>query len=279
MSSSAELIGSIGDLPRHEVERLMMTVTGRSRTEVIVGVDLDDEQRARFDVAVRRRRAGEPLQYIEGSVPFGPVLLSVDPRVLVPRPETEQLFELAVELVQDRPPELIVDLCTGSGALAVALARTFPQATVHATDLSADAAEVAAMNAAANDVAVAVHVGDLFAPLPPAIIGAVDLLVANPPYVARSEFAELPAEVRDHEPAMALIGGDDGTEIVRRIAAEAPRWMRPGGLVVCEIGETQAAAAVGAVGDGEASVIDDLAGRPRFVVWRHTAAGRVDSGS
>ncbi len=279
MTSSVELIGSVGDLPRHEVERLMMSATGRSRTEVIVGVDLSDEQRARFAAAVRRRRTGEPLQYIEGSVPFGEVVLSVDPRVLVPRPETEQLFELAVALLADRSPELIVDLCTGSGALAIALARAFPRATVHATELSADAADVASVNAAANDAVVAVHVGDLFAPLPSEIRGAVDLLVANPPYVATSEFAGLPAEVREHEPAMALIAGDDGTEIIRRIGAEAPRWLRPGGIVICEIGETQAAAAAAAFGDGEAEVRDDLAGRPRFVVWRHTPAGRVDSRS
>jgi len=264
--SSVELLAAVPSLPRHEAERLLMTVTGRSRGEIVVGVEVDAPARERFLALARRRLDGEPLQYLEGVIPFGPAEIAVDPRVLIPRPETEELFELAAGLAAD--PRLVVDLGTGSGALAVALAMTFPGAEVHAVDVSPDAAAVAAANAARNSVAVAVHVGDLFSPLPAVLTGRVDLLVANPPYVAVDELASLPAEVREHEPLVALVGGRRGTEIIERIGAGAARWLAPGGIAVCEIGETQAVAARAAFAELGGTVRRDLAGRPRFVVGR-----------
>ncbi|MCL1598472.1 MAG: hypothetical protein M3094_04765, partial [Actinomycetia bacterium] len=129
---STDLVTMLDDLPHHEVVRLVVAATGHPRADVLVGFDVTPEQVARFDRYVERRRTNEPLQYIEGSVPFGPVDLIVDDRVLVPRPETEYLFELAISRVEF--PSVIVDLCTGSGNLALALASTYPDASVYASD-------------------------------------------------------------------------------------------------------------------------------------------------
>jgi release factor glutamine methyltransferase len=261
---STDLISSIGDLPRHEVERLLIKATGLTRTELLLGATVSDAEAAEFADLVERRRGGEPLQYIEGRIPFGPIEVSVDRRVLIPRPETEQLFEVAAGAVTE--PRVIVDLCTGSGNLAIALKHEFPDAVVYATDCSEDAVAVARANAAAAGLDVTVLHGDLFEPLPPHLRGRVDLLVANPPYVSEAELAGLPAEVRAHEPHTALIAGPTGDEVVARIAGEVAEWLCPDGVVVCEISEFRGAAAAelfAALGGG---VRHDLSGKERFVV-------------
>lgn len=213
---------------------------------------------------VRRREAGEPLQYLEGTAPFGRFDLVVDPRVLVPRPETEGLWELARKLVED--PSVIVDLCTGSGALAIALAASFPGARVIGTDISGAALDVARINGAAHAPGVEWAEGDLFDALDPSLAGSLDLVVANPPYVATSEWGRLPIDVR-HEPRMALVSGPTGLEVLRRIATESPAWLTAGGVVACEIGESQAGE-VTEMFSGFASVRvhTDLAGRDRYLV-------------
>lgn len=214
----------------------------------------------------RRRLEGEPLQYLEESAPFIDFEVAVDGRVLIPRPETEGLFELAVG--QSSNPRVIADLGTGSGVLAIALARRFPRSEIHAVDDSSDALEVARHNAAALDVGVRFHLGDLFTALPPDLSGAVDLVVSNPPYVADGEWENLPVDVR-REPRRALVAGPEGTETLQRIAAGVGRWLAPGGVVVCEIGETQGEAMIEAFsGVGPPEVRLDLAGRPRYVVSR-----------
>lgn len=212
---------------------------------------------------VARRLDGEPLQYIEGTAPFGPLDLVVDERVLVPRPETEGLYEIATRLV--RNPEVIVDLCTGSGALALALKRHFPSAAVFASDISEAAIEVATENKYRTHLDVYLAVGHLFDPLPASIYGMVDLLVVNPPYVAETEFESLPVDVK-REPKVALVAGHSGLEIIREIGEAVGAWMRPGGVVVCEIGETQGAAAAESFIGLHAVVRQDLAGRDRYVV-------------
>lgn len=270
MTTSIDLLASADDLPRHEVERLLSVASGRSWTELLLGIDLDDDATARFDELAARRRAGEPLQYIEGRLPFGPIDVSVDPRVLVPRPETEQLFELAVSESTD--PHVIVDLCTGSGNLALALKHTFPQAVVHATDISTDAVQVAESNARDAGLEIEVSVGDLFDPLPRHLEGKVDLIVANPPYLAERELADLPVDVRDHEPVAALVAGANGDEVLARIAEESGRWLRPGGVVVCEIGEFHGPAIAGHFASLGGEVFPDLNGRDRFIVGRVPAA-------
>ncbi|MGB8361844.1 MAG: peptide chain release factor N(5)-glutamine methyltransferase [Acidimicrobiia bacterium] len=234
-------------IPPHELSRL----------EAIAGPSKPLEE------LVARRLGGEPLQYIEGSAAFGPLDLLVDERVMVPRPETEGLFEIASRMV--RNPEVVVDLCTGSGALALALKREFPSAAVFATDISEDAIDVAAANKRRNNLDVYLAVGDLFDPLPAALLGEVDLLVANPPYVSEEEAAHLPEDVL-REPRLALVAGPTGLEVIEAIGAGASAWLRPGGVMVCEIGETQGAAAARCFYGLPTVVRKDLSGRDRYVV-------------
>lgn len=238
------------DLPLHEARRLW-TVAGGDH--------------ARFEELVRRRTAGEPLQYLEGTAPFGPFDLVVDERVLIPRPETEQLWELARRVV-DRP-RVVVDMCTGSGALAIACKTTWPDARIVASDLSEDAIAVASGNVKAQGLDVELVRGDLFEALPHQLRLSVDLIVSNPPYVGEDEWPDLPPDVR-REPRMALVAGPEGTEILARIAQEAPSWLAKDGAVICEMGETQADAVRTAFSRtfDSVAVHRDLTGRDRFVV-------------
>jgi len=262
---SRDLLAVDVALPEHEIVRLVSAATRRSRSDVLLGFEVTPEAASRFDAYVVRRLADEPLQYIEGSVPFGPVDLLVDPRVLVPRPETEYLFEQAAASVRD--PSVIVDLCTGSGNLALALAATFRDATVYAVDLSQDAAAVANANAEHNKLDITILVGDLFDPLPCDLLGKVDLLVSNPPYLASSEVEGLPRDVLA-EPRMALVAGARGDEVVQRIARDAHRWLRPGGVIVCEISEFFADRTVRHFRHLGGEIRRDLTGRDRFVIGR-----------
>jgi release factor glutamine methyltransferase len=263
---SRDAIARHAALPEHEAVRLVMAATGRSRTEVIIGFDLTDQESATYLGYVERRLANEPLQYIEGIVDFGPVEIAVDQRVLVPRPETEYILTRTIEAVDG--PAIIVDLCTGSGNLALGLKSTFPKADVYAVELSRDAAAVASFNAQRTGLDVNVLVGDLFDPLPDSIKGRVDLVISNPPYVKDAEVADLPADVL-LEPRMALVAGVRGDEVVERIARRVEEWLRPGGVVVCEISEfeSQRSAAHFVHLDGE--VHKDLTGRDRYVIGRH----------
>ncbi len=247
----APMDGALSALPPHERRRLLA-----------LGHD-DPEELA------RRRLAGEPLQYLEGTAAFTDFDVIVDSRVLIPRPETEGLFDLVVRELGGDSPSVVVELGTGSGAIAIALARRFADAAVHATDISEDALDVARHNARRLGVDISFHRGDLFAALPGALRGRVDLLVSNPPYVAEHEWKLLPPDVR-REPRAALIAGPRGTEVLERIASGAPEWMAPGGLVACEIGETQGEVvreAFAALGD--ARIRPDLAGCDRYVVVRY----------
>ena len=264
MATSAELIGGT-ELPRHEAERLLVAATNRSRIDLHFAGDLGPDEVDRYRALVDRRRAGEPLQYLEGDTPFGPATINVDPRVLIPRPETEEMLELVADLAPH--PRTIVDLCTGSGNLAVALAMINPGTRVLASDISPDAIEVARANAARNEVGVELLVGDLFEPLPLELRAGVDLLVANPPYLAEHELAHLPGDVV-REPVGALVGGPRGDEVVARIGAAAVDWLVPGGVVVCEISEFDAERSVGHFDSLDGVVHRDLSGKDRFVVGR-----------
>jgi release factor glutamine methyltransferase len=263
---SRDLIAVHPELPEYEAVRLLMAATGRTRTDVILGFDVTDEDATTYEAYVDRRVADEPLQYIEGTVDFGPVEITVDPRVLVPRPETEYILTQAIDSVDD--PSIIVDLCTGSGNLALALAATFPEATVYAVDLSADAAAVALLNAQRTGLGVEVLIGDLFDPLPRSIRGHVDLLVSNPPYLAHREVADLPADVLA-EPRMALVAGVRGDEVIERIASGATDWLAPGGVVVCEISEFESQRSVDHFAHVDGVVHQDLTGRDRYVIGQH----------
>lgn len=244
---AGKLAPSMEQIPQHELARL----------EAIAG------SRGQLDELVARRVEGEPLQYIEGAAQFGPIELRVDARVMIPRPETEGLFEMARKMV--RHPEVIVDLCTGSGALALALKREFPGAAVFATDLSAEALEVARENRDDTGLDIYLAEGDLFDPLPASLLGEVDLLVVNPPYVSEPQYASLPADVK-REPRMALVSGRTGLELIEQIGASAATWLRPGGVIICEIGEDQGVSAASSFTDLPAVVRQDLNGRDRYVV-------------
>ena len=259
------LLAEASSLPRHEAERLLMAASGLARRSLVLHGDLAPAVVERFRTLVTQRLSGRPLQYLEGTVQFGPLELAIDDRALIPRPETEQLWELVVRSVAT-VPAVVVDLCTGSGNLALACKHAWPDATVYAVDFEDGAAALARENALRTGLDIVVHVGDLFEPLPPALRGRVDLVVSNPPYVARAEAGALPAEVRDHEPDAALVAGPRGDEVLARIAAAAPDWLRPGGLIACEISEFQAAVVTRLFARFGPEVRCDLAGKPRFVI-------------
>jgi len=267
----ADLVRTSG-LADHEARRLLTAVTGRDAAALTAAATIDPDDAARFTALAARRRSGEPLQYLEGTVDFGPLRLVVDGRALIPRPETEYLWEMAVAAMGPTGPgTVLVDLCTGSGNLALALRHAFPETRVLATDIDAAALSLAKENAAGTGLDVEFLEGDLFAPLPRDLMGRVDLIVANPPYVAAGDLAALPSEVRDHEPAGALFAGPTGLEVLERIADEAYWWLGVGGWLFCEIGEQQGERALALFSGLDREIRPDLTGRDRYVVARKGA--------
>jgi release factor glutamine methyltransferase len=226
----------------------------------------------RFHVMVERRRAGEPLQYVLGSWGFRTLDLRVDRRVLIPRPETEWVVEQALSRLPADRPTTVVDLGTGSGAIALSIAVERPSATVVATDASPDALAVARANlAGAGRPArrVSLHQGSWWDAVPADLRGTIDLVVSNPPYVSPDD--DLPPEVADWEPVDALVPGPTGLEALEVIVAGAPAWLRPGGWLVCEIGETQGAAVLRLASEAgfvRPEVLPDLTGRDRILIGR-----------
>jgi release factor glutamine methyltransferase len=251
---------------------------------------LSTEQSALFRAQVARRAAGEPPQYITGRTEFMGLDIKVTPATLIPRPETEQLVEEVVELVTGKgnggAEVRILDLCTGSGCIAVAVADGLLLATITATDLSEEALEVAKENAEHNGVAERIEFlqGDLFKALErDASTGHssgfssgfnsndyFDFILSNPPYIASGELNDLQPEVAEHEPRSALDGGPDGLDAIRRIVKEAPKYLKPGGRLIMEIGFGEAEAvkellkSSGRYADFE--IKEDLNGIERMVV-------------
>jgi len=227
---------------------------------------------AHFDAMLARRRAGEPLQYVLGRWGFRHLDLLVDRRVLIPRPETELVAEAAIDELRRLDGRLAVDLGTGAGAIALSLAVEVATVTVWGVDRSTAALEVARANLAGIGRAgarVRLVEGDWFAALPDDLRGTVDVVVANPPYVATGD--ALPDEVARWEPTDALYAGADGLDDVRRIIGEAPAWLREPGALVVELAPTQADAVVELAQDagfGEVKVRPDYTGRLRYVVER-----------
>jgi release factor glutamine methyltransferase len=230
---------------------------------------------AHFDAMLGRREAGEPLQYVLGHWSFRQLDLLVDRRVLIPRPETELVAEVAIDELRRTEGRVVVDLGTGSGAIALSVAFEVPVAEVWAVDSSGDALEVARSNAAGlgrPGARIRLVEGDWFGPLPDELRGGVDVVVSNPPYVP--DGTELPAEVASWEPTAALFAGGDGLDDIRRIVADAVAWLRPGGALVVELSPEQAGEAVAlaaAAGFHEAEVRRDLTGRERILVARTCA--------
>jgi release factor glutamine methyltransferase len=235
-----------------------------------------------------RRLAGVPLQYVLGAWSFRGLDLMVDERVLIPRPETEVVVEVALEEAERlgykrgaRPMfavearGVVADLGTGSGAIALALEAELPEADVWATDASDDALAVARANAAgAGATRVRLSHGDWFDALPAELRGRIDVLVSNPPYIAEHEAGTLPAEVVEHEPRGALIAGPAGTEALAVIIEGAAAWLSPNGVLVCEIAPHQADVVMDLARDAGFTAVDvrpDLTGRLRVLVARRAA--------
>ena len=261
----SQLLAEASDLEDHQARRLLLAAAGENAAWLIGDPEVSPEVAARFREGLRRRRSGEPLQYVEGTVHFGPLELLIDDRALIPRPETERLWELAIDQMRSEP-RVVVDLCSGSGNLALAFKHVFPNAEVYGVDISPDAVTLARVNAARTGLAVDFMVGDLFAGLPPSIRRRVDLLVSNPPYIGGGEIDDLPAEVREYEPIAALEAGPTGLEVLRRIAVGAPDWLRPAGIIACEIGDTQGDACMRIFSHFGPRIEDDLTGRSRYVL-------------
>jgi release factor glutamine methyltransferase len=260
------------DAPRLTAEVLLAHALSCDRVRLYLDFDkpLGDPELGRFRELVRRRADGEPAAYLVGEKEFWGRPFRVDPRVLVPRPETELVLEAALAAL---PPDgRALDLCTGSGCLAVSVALERPGARVLGTDVSEEALAVARENAAALGAVVELATGDLWA----AVHGheRFHVVVSNPPYVPTEELATLSREVR-REPCIALDGGEDGLRVIRRIVAGAPARLVPGGVLCVEMHESHLAALprlCREAGFASAEARRDLAGLPRFTVARMAAA-------
>lgn len=271
VAATATLAHAGIDSARTDAELLAAYAAGTERGRLALLDAGDSGFHDRFSDAVAARARRIPLQHITGTAAFGPVQLQVGPGVFIPRPETEALLEWA--LAQTLPAEpVIVDLCTGSGALAIALALGTPGCRVVAVDDDPAALAYARRNAATT--AVRIVAGDVTDPdLLPGLVGTVDLVVANPPYIPAG--SELEPEVAQHDPAHALFGGPDGMAVIGPIVRRAAHWLRAGGLLAVEHDDTTSDATVETIrctgAFVEVTAHRDLTGRPRFVTAR---AGR-----
>ena len=231
---------------RQDAEALMRFALGKDRAWLIAHGDeqISEGSVTLFRAFVARRSTGQPIQHITGTQEFFGLPFRVTPDVLIPRPETEHLVEKVLELARGFKEPRIVDVGAGSGAIAVALAYNLPQATIAAVDISAVALEVARENAQRNDVAGRIRF------LESDLLAAVahenfKIVVSNPPYVPEADRESLSVEVREHEPALALFGGDDGLDIYRRLIPASFTVLEPGGFLVLEIGYGQSEAVAG----------------------------------
>ena len=221
--------------PEYDSALLLSHLCGRPPLSLRLdtGTALDEDTVKRFRELCRRRIRREPLQYILEEAPFCGFLFYVDSRVLISRPETELLCEWAIEILSRVRQPRVLDLCCGSGCLAVSLKRRFPSASVWASDISGSALDVAKMNASRLDADVCFVQSDLFSSVPEV---RFDLIVCNPPYIPASECSSLQPEVM-REPVIALDGGEDGMAFYRRICRESPHFLTAGGSLLLELGD------------------------------------------
>ncbi len=253
--------------PSATAEALMMAILGTDRTGLYTRTSGLDMREARtFGRALCQRCTGTPLQHLTGEQTFRRISLEVRPGVFVPRPETEVLVGLALGEVVGVAAPLVIDVGTGTGAVALSVKDERPDATVFATDLSAEAVELARSNGARLGLDITVSEGDLFDPLPAELLGSVDMVMSNPPYIDPDVLDDLPAEVRA-DPELALVGGVD---LIDRMATDAARWLRSAGVLAVEIGEDRGAEIIRLL-EGrfrELRVEPDLTGRDRVILGR-----------
>lgn len=252
--------------PETDSALLLSFLTGNAALSLRLDTDteLSPSVLNAFDALASRRITREPLQYIIGEAPFRGNSFSVDPRVLIPRPETEELCAWALEVIPSSGAD-VLDLCCGSGCIGLSLAFSRPDLRVTLSDCSADALEVAGINARRLGVQVLFHCGDLLEGFPSA---SFDCIVSNPPYIPSGECSRLQPEVLS-EPVLALDGGPDGLGFYRRIASDAIRVLRPAGLLLLELGYGEAEAVSGLMntaGFTDITVRRDLSGFPRMML-------------
>lgn len=270
---------SAQDVPNAQLdaELLLRHALGKDRAWLLVHMQdaLDGQGLRSFEESIDRRALREPLQYITGLQEFRGLPFKVTTDVLIPRPETEFVVEAAVKEVSTTAAPVIVDLCTGSGCIAISLANELPKARFFATDRSERALHIAQENARQNGVADRIRFleGDLFGPLEEMDLrGRIDCIVTNPPYIRSEELPALQPEVRDFEPEMALIAGPKGTEIAQQIIRVAPEYLKPGGSLIMEMGIGQTTGLRKIVEDtqkfGPVGIVKDLAGIERVIVAR-----------
>jgi release factor glutamine methyltransferase len=271
-SATTQLAGAGIDSARYDAEELAAHVVGTERGRLPLVDSPDDAFFDRYHDVVVARSLRVPLQHLTGTAAFGPLTLSVGPGVFIPRPETESMLEWVTAQSLPAAP-VIVDVCTGSGALALALLRHWPDARVLGIDDSDAALHYARANSAGTAVEL-LRADVTVAGVLPELDGHVDLVVSNPPYVP--DGAELEPEVLDHDPAHAVFGGPDGMAVIDAVVRLAARWLRPGGWFAVEHDDTTSALTCERVGgtdlfDGVVARTD-LAGRPRFVTGRRRSA-------
>ena len=278
-----------------EAELLLCYVLGKDRAYLYAygEIPVDEEAYCLLSSMLAERLTGKPLQYILGTTEFMGLTLEVNPAVLIPRQDTELLAETAIEMIFHRSVNMseagssnfafgiphfdVLDLCTGSGAVAIAIAKLAYAAIVTATDISQEALDIATRNAAAAELSRPIFFvqGDLFAALPPG--SKFDMIVSNPPYIASAVVESLETNVRDHEPRIALDGGADGLDFIKRILAEAPFHLKPGGQLLMEIGYDQGLRALALATEpspqdptkplfAKAHILKDLGGNDRVLV-------------
>lgn len=264
-------VAGLGDEAESDARRLVEAASGLDGASVLARLNapMPGDEAARFDALIARRAAREPLSHIIGSVGFWTLDLIVTRDVLTPRPDTETVVEAALAAVRDRSAPLdILDIATGSGAIALALLSELPNARAVATDISAAALAVARDNAARNSLAD--RIGFIATSWADGVDSRFDLVVSNPPYIASAVIDTLEPEVKDFEPRLALDGGPDGLAPYAHLFAEARRLLKPGGAGVFEIGFDQGEAALalaGRAGVRSATLKRDLGGRDRAVMF------------
>jgi release factor glutamine methyltransferase len=256
--------------PRMNAEVLLMFVLGCDRAHLYAHPEreLSSGEQNRFDEALEQRARGVPAQYITGHQEFWGLDFIVGPAVLIPRPETEHLVEAVLDLCKGIERPRVVDVGTGSGCVALALASELPRADIHATEISADALEIAWANAArlGLDKRVTFHATDLLH----GIAGRFDIVASNPPYVGESEYDKVQLEVRKFEPRCAVFAGADGMDVIRRLAPQARPALKPGGYLAVEIGYSQEAAVRAVLCDWQdVRAVPDLQGIPRVIVAKN----------
>lgn len=267
---------------RLEAELLLVFALGIKKSELILYQSkiIEDKNLKHYQETIKRRLKHEPTAYIIGNQPFLGLNIIVNRSVLIPRPETELLAETAIKIIRNYSlpptpyPLTLADIGTGSGCIAVALAKSLPQAKVYGIDVSNDALKVAKTNAETHKVADRCHFikGNLLEPLRE----PVDLIVTNPPYIPSGEISKLQPEVKDWEPKQALDGGKDGLDYIRKLLKESPKYLKPNGRLAMEFGFGQAAEIEKlAAGNYEkVEIIKDYSGIPRLLIGLASMASR-----